>query len=85
MQFRVLPYVALVFGAGLVMSGSVASAATFPSSPLWAASSAGAGVPGAVVELAQSSHALSRCRWETRRVRDVRGRWVKKRVRICRN
>jgi hypothetical protein len=84
-RFRVLPYVALMFGAGLVMPGPVASAAPFPPSSLWAAASAGAGIQGAVVELAQSSHALSRCRWETRRVRDVRGRWVKKRVRICRN
>jgi hypothetical protein len=91
MPFRMQRYAALAFTACLMMAGSAASATSFPASPLppsplQATSPASSRGPDALVELAQSSsHAVSRCRWETRRVRDVRGRWVTKRVRICRN
>jgi hypothetical protein len=83
MPVRFFPLAALSLAVCLTGAATSASAASFPPSPLSMAANSGS---DALVELAQSSpHAINRCRWETRRVRDVRGRWVKKRVRICRN
>jgi hypothetical protein len=86
MAVRIRPPAALTLAACLIWAVPGASAASFPPSPLSPGSIAETKGVEALVELAQSSpHAVSRCRWETRRVRDVRGRWVTKRVRICRN
>ncbi|WP_332684282.1 hypothetical protein [Bosea sp. (in: a-proteobacteria)] len=75
--------------AAAIAAGIVVGALCSGSASAAPASAGGIALANPGVELAQwhgsrSRHVRGRCWWEHRRVRDHRGRWVTRRVQVCR-